>query len=91
MTKRTKRCTRCGLVKPVEEFHAADQLDGRASACADCLTRQQREKRKKTRQMAAIRQRAIEKAAEYLSEALGHDREVTIDVIREAGNRNRIN
>ncbi len=34
---RTKRCTLCGEVKPLNEFHrACDRPDGRHSRCAAC-------------------------------------------------------
>jgi len=33
----TKRCTKCGEVKPLDEFHVdKNRSDGRRSACKDC-------------------------------------------------------
>ncbi|MFA7121521.1 MAG: hypothetical protein WC277_08555 [Bacilli bacterium] len=34
---RTKRCTKCGVVKPVEEFHVSNgRPDGRTTQCKAC-------------------------------------------------------
>ena len=42
----SKKCTRCGLVKPLDEFQRrAEMKDGRRSACRQCSNAQLREQR----------------------------------------------
>jgi len=47
----TKRCSLCGKVKPVEEFHrAANRPGGRQARCAECTNTVERENRRKKNQ-----------------------------------------
>lgn len=43
MTKDTKACNRCGVVRSMHEFHKQHtRLDGRRSICKECLAEQSR-------------------------------------------------
>lgn len=63
----TKTCTRCGIPKPIDRFHAAPNTrDGRHTACREC--RNEREKVRSRDYYRAHREEVRAQKREYMRE-----------------------
>jgi hypothetical protein len=65
--EQTKRCTKCGLVKPLNEFHNCKSFkDGKTYVCKSCAKERKRNRYLETREttLAKCREYAIEHAVE---------------------------
>lgn len=60
----TKKCTKCGLVKPLEDFHKDKRTkrDGRQASCRECVAKQKRAYREANKPAFAERDRAYREA-----------------------------
>jgi len=91
----TKRCTTCGEVKPLTEFHRdRTKPDGRRSRCKLCRAGYQREYYEENREKIAEYQREYyeenrEKIAEYQREYREENREKRAGYQREYREENR--
>lgn len=78
MNAPTKRCSRCKLPKPLDDFDRRnDTVDGRQDYCKECRREYQRDDRLRTREVLEIAQRAREALAIF-----GRDLQRTMEALK---------